>query len=84
MVSSKLEGVYRKVHLMHMTDNEYRIYHADGHCITICREQADHDDIPETIFNGMIYSYLDDNFDGFKPLEIDKAIEIIKTEFGIF
>ena len=62
-------------------DKKYRIYHSDGYCFDIecfrnyeLGKEESHDDYDEEEFEYVFYA----EWDGFKDIDIDQAIELIK------
>lgn len=90
LIQSKMKSLYGnseilfgKIHLIdiseeeyidHFTNVEYRCYHSDGYCFDCVKKYSSE---AEDGGGGIIYEFFDDNFDGFKRIDIDLAIQII-------
>lgn len=68
----------------HNAEESYRVYHIDGYCFDIQREYQcdpdeieDYNDIEWLEDDGYTYSFTSE-YDNFKSLDIDKAIELMK------
>lgn len=82
----EIQDLVYKVHIIDISkhDTRYRIYHSEGYSFTINRELDPSEDAeywtnkPEIDKDG--YSYFFNNlWDGFKPISIDEAIQMVKT-----
>lgn len=70
------DGMHGKLHIIDQSrfpeeKSELRIYHADGYCFDICKEQVEvaEDEINNSAIDGYEYS-LTDGYEGFKELTI--------------
>jgi hypothetical protein len=82
------EGIFHSLHIINISDEyenglKYRIYHSDGYCFEITREEIENlDDFISEFGNINIgeyyYSFQYDLFDGFNILTIDEAINLLQ------
>lgn len=78
------QGLYMSLHIIAISEfgygNKYRVYHSDGYCFNIEKEEVDlaEDESNPSAIDGYEYTYLDDLFDGFKILDIKEAIKLIR------
>ena len=82
LLSGKKEIIIGNTHIINISEEEddkfqnvnYRVYHSEGYCFDSMQVYTDSD----TDDYGMTYKFFSDKFDGFKPISLSKAFEIIK------
>lgn len=82
------EGIHLTLHVIDISDEygitKYRAYHSKGYYLTVYKEEYEPDedlwagDENYDKENGFYYTYVDDLFEGYKKLDIDDAIELLK------
>mgnify|MGYP001576481260 CR=1 FL=1 len=65
-----------------ISDDIYRVYHKDGYCMTISRTEAGEEFDTRNQKDGFIYEFYGDEFEGFMPIEIDKALDFLSNLQG--
>lgn len=83
------EGIYTSLHILDITDSSediirYRIYHSEGYCFSIEREEIDdleafNDEFGDINVGSFYYGFQCDEFDGFKKLDVNTAINLLSN-----
>lgn len=86
LCSTKDEGFYYKLHIIENQrffegKKEYRVYHSDGYCFDITKEKIElaQDECCVSCINGYEYYFNEGNYDGFKEISIEKAIQLLQS-----
>lgn len=80
------EGTFQKLHIIENSrfpdqKKEYRIYHSDGFCFDVSKEQVDlaEDESCDSCIDGYEYYFEGDAFEGFKSITVEDASELLQA-----
>lgn len=80
------EGIYNKLHIIDTSQypdekKEYRIYHADGYCFDVSREELElyENEVCISSINGYEYEFNEGIYEGFKEISAQEAIKLLQA-----
>lgn len=77
------DGIHERLHVIMGDEREgdketIRVYHADGFCFDVSKEECEDDGNSIGIIEGHVYSFMEESYEGFKSLTVAEALSYVK------